>query len=134
MRNATIITRWVVRLAGLIQIIVGVALWTGHALGLVNFHMAIGGIFVLALLVLAVLALAARAGWGFAVFAILWGVLVLAFGMTQTRLLIGSAHWVVRLLHLLVGLAAMGIGDRLAERVLRTLAGRAGAADTVRAA
>jgi hypothetical protein len=29
----------------------------------------------------------------------------------------GSAHWVIRLLHLLVGLAAMGLGERLGERI-----------------
>jgi len=38
---------------------------------------------------------------------------VLAFGMTQQGILIGSLHWVVRVLHLAVGLAALPVAERL---------------------
>jgi hypothetical protein len=37
--------------------------------------------------------------------------------MTQRGLMVGSAHWVIQVLHLLVGLIAMGIGDNLARRI-----------------
>jgi hypothetical protein len=36
--------------------------------------------------------------------------------------MVGSAHWVIQVLHLLVGLIAMGIGDNLARRIKGTTA------------
>ena len=42
---------------------------------------------------------------------------VLWFGMAQTTLLVGSAHWAVRLAHLLVGLATMGLSESLLKAV-----------------
>jgi len=38
---------------------------------------------------------------------------VLALGMTQQRILIGDLHWIIRVLHLVVGIAAMPIAERL---------------------
>lgn len=38
-------------------------------------------------------------------------------GMSQTRLLPGDAHWVIRVLHLLVGIVAMSLGQGLASRI-----------------
>ena len=39
--------------------------------------------------------------------------------MTQTQLLPGSWHWVIQVLHLLLGLGAMGQGEGLAARIKR---------------
>ena len=99
------------RFAMAVQIILGIGFWTGHWSGLVNVHMAVGLLFVLALWVIAVQALTRAKG--LAAFALLWGVVIVAFGMTQQRLLIGDLHWIVRVLHLAVGLAAMSIAERL---------------------
>ncbi len=38
-------------------------------------------------------------------------------GLTQNQLLPGSWHWVIQLVHLLVGLGAMGQGEGLARRI-----------------
>ncbi|MCL4301796.1 MAG: hypothetical protein KJ077_39240 [Anaerolineae bacterium] len=38
-----------------------------------------------------------------------------ALGLTQAQLWPGAFHWVIQLIHLVVGLAAMGLGDRLAQ-------------------
>jgi len=56
-------------------------------------------------------------GAGLVALAVLWGIIVLALGMTQTRLMPGSAHWVIRVLHLLVGLFAIRLGEVLAQRI-----------------
>ncbi len=101
------------RLAIAVQIVVGIAMWTGHWLGAVGLHMAVGGIFVLLLWILAVMALVGRRAVGLAVVAILWGVVLAAFGMAQRGIMIGDAHWVVRVIHLLIGLAAMPLAERL---------------------
>jgi hypothetical protein len=36
--------------------------------------------------------------------------------MTQAQLLPGSFHWIIQVLHLLVGIVALGLADSLARR------------------
>lgn len=134
MRLATTIARWVVRLAGIVLILLGITFWTGHALALVPLHMALGALLVLALFTLAVLALVAGARRPLAGVALVWGVIVLALGMAQTHLVPGPAHWTIRVLHLLVGLAAMALAERLAEAMLGSRGGRRAAGASERAA
>jgi hypothetical protein len=37
--------------------------------------------------------------------------------LNQARLLPGDFHWIIQVLHLLVGLAAIGLGEDLAGRI-----------------
>lgn len=120
MKGATAIAQWIARLSGLTLIVLGICFWLGRLLGLVPVHMLIGLVFVLALWVLAGLAMRAGIGMAPAIGAIVWGIVVLALGMTQRSLLPGSMHWIVRALHLVVGLVAMGTAERLAERIKST--------------
>jgi hypothetical protein len=101
------------RAAMAVQVILGIAFWTGHWKNLVNAHMAIGALFVLALWVIAGIAAARRRPGGLVVLGFVWGVVVLALGMTQQRILIGDLHWIIRVLHLVVGIVAMPIAERL---------------------
>jgi hypothetical protein len=101
--------------AGL-QVVVGLGFWTGHWYQLVGMHRAIGMTYVLLLWVIALIALAQRRSIKLALFAIVWGLVVAALGFTQQRLLIGDLHWIVRVLHLAIALAAMPIAERLARR------------------
>jgi hypothetical protein len=48
-----------------------------------------------------------------------WGIVVPAFGIVHPRLLPGPAHWVIRALHLLIGVIAMVIAAKLAEFIRR---------------
>jgi hypothetical protein len=120
MNSATAATLMLVRLTGLILIVLGASFWTGHALAMIPTHKQLGYLFVLSLWTLA--ALAARAGVapGFAALVVVWGLAVAALGMTQDRLLIGDAHWVIKVLHLLIGLGALGVAEGLAARIKRT--------------
>ena len=102
------------RAAAAVQVILGIGFWTGNWAGLVNVHMLIGVLFVLALWGLAVIALSHRHAAGLALFAIVWGIVVAGFGMTQRGMLVGDLHWVIRVLHLVIALAAMPIAERLA--------------------
>ncbi|MDQ2997149.1 MAG: hypothetical protein M3R61_08860, partial [Chloroflexota bacterium] len=76
---------------------------------------------VLVLVLWAQAILAARSGTslGLIALAISWGVVVVALGMMQSRLLPGDAHWVIKVLHLLVGIGAVGIAERLAGSIKR---------------
>ena len=108
------------RLAMLIQIVVGIGLWTGHLYSLVDVHQTIGMLFVLALWVIAVIAMVQRRGIGLSLFAIAWGVLVAGFGFAQHGILPGDFHWVIRVLHLAIGMASMPIAERLAPSPVRS--------------
>lgn len=101
------------RAAIAVQLVLGIGFWTGRWYGLVNVHMAIGVLFVLALWVIAARAISRQKG--LAAFAIVWGLVVAALGMTQQQILVGDLHWVIRVLHLAIGIATMPIAERLAQ-------------------
>jgi hypothetical protein len=119
MRKTALVTRWVIRLAGLTQIIMGLAFWSGRALSLIPVHMIIGLLVAIGLCVVAVLASRTGARPAVVLFAIGLGLVLPAFGVVHVGMLPGSWHWVIRLMHLGLGLAALGLADRLAEHVLQ---------------
>jgi hypothetical protein len=111
------VARWSIRLTGPAQIVLGVAFWVGRAVQLRPVHMLIGMVFDLAFLTFVVLA--ARVGVRPVVVAggIALAVVIPLFGVVQTRILVGPAHWVVRAAHLLLGLIAMVVANRLGRFV-----------------
>ena len=102
------------RAAAAVQLILGIGFWTGNWAGLMNIHMLIGVLYVLALWSLAGMALSQRRAAGLAVFALVWGVVIAGLGMTQRGIMAGDLHWVIRVLHLVISLAAMPMAERLA--------------------
>jgi len=123
MKTATTAARMLIRITGVLLILLGLAFWAGRAINLVPLHMLLGLILVLSLWTLAGIGFRARVGAGLAVFAVVWGLVVLWLGMAQRTMLPGSSHWVIQVLHLLLGLGAMGLGESLAGKI-----GRAGVA------
>jgi hypothetical protein len=119
MMMLTNIAIWAVRLTGPTQVVLGLLFWTGRALTLLPLHMLIGMVFVLAILVLA--GVAARAGLrrALVLLTVALGLVIPLFGITQSRVLPGPAHWVVKLAHLLIGIAAMFVATRL-DRFIRS--------------
>ena len=117
MRTAATVAQMLVRLCGLGLIVLGILFWTGNALTLLPVHILLGLVLVLSLWTLAFIAARFGAPIGFVVVAFLWGLLVPVFGLTQTRLLTGDAHWVIQVLHLLVGLVAIGQAEGLGRRI-----------------
>ena len=118
------ITMLIIRITGIFQVLLGIVFWTGNALPLIPLHMLVGSLFVISLLVLGIRAGVKGAGAGPAALAMGWGALVLAFGMVQAQILPGPYHGIIRTLHLLVGIAAMGLADRLSRRMKGTKPGR----------
>src|SRR5690349_19641251 len=114
MRTAIAIARWLAGIAGAVQIVLGVRFWIGIGRNLVPVHMLIGLVFVLALWTLSILAAIVGVGRGLVALALGWGLIIPVLGVTQTRLLPGSAHWVIQALHLLVGIAGMWMAAELA--------------------
>src|SRR5262249_20583720 len=120
MKTAATIFQILIRLTGLTAIVLGLLFWSGNALTLIPIHMLVGIVLVLSLWALAGLAAWAGVSRGLVALAIVWGLVVPILGLTQTQLLPNSAHWVIRVIHLLVGMGAMGLGERLAGQVKRS--------------
>jgi hypothetical protein len=112
--------RILMRLSITVLLVLGILFWTGHAYELVQLHMAFGLIFVLGLWTLAALGLNRGMPAGVAVAAGVLGLAVLGLGMTQARLLPGSMHWLVQVVHLLLGLGTMGFAEKIAKRLATT--------------
>jgi hypothetical protein len=110
--------QWLIRLLAVVQLILGGLFWTGNALSLVQVHMFSGLLLVLALWVQAALAARAGIGFGLPVGALVLGLVVVYLGMTQDSLLPGDLHWLIKVLHLIIGLGAVGMAESLARRAL----------------
>jgi hypothetical protein len=117
MTTASTVVRVLMRACAVVLLLLGVLFWTGNATGLVPLHQFTGFVLVLALWTQAGLAYRAGVSRGLVALAAVWGLVVPVLGLAQTALLPGSAHWVIRVLHLLVGLVAVGLGEALATRV-----------------
>jgi hypothetical protein len=118
MRITTSVSLWIVRLAGVVQLVLGILIWIGRGSALVPLHMVAGSLLVLALWTIAALALALRVHRGLAVFVLLWGLALPAFGAQQAAILIGSMHWIIRVIHLLMGAIAIGLAVMLGRATL----------------
>lgn len=114
----------VIRLLVVVMLILGIIIWTGNADVLINIHMLIGILTVLCLWVFAVLFARAPGGnWGLAIGAIVLGIVVALVGSMQQQWLVGSAHWVIQVIHLLLGLSIIGIAEAMGGRVRRQARG-----------
>jgi hypothetical protein len=111
-----------IRVLGVIQLVLGILFWTGNALGLVDLHQFIGILLVLALWTQAALAHRAGVPGGLVAGAAIYGLIVPIVGLTQRELLPGSAHWVIQVIHLLLGIGLIGLAENLATRAKARLA------------
>jgi len=114
------VAQMTVRVSGIVLLVLGVIFWTGNLDSLHLVHILLGLLLVLGLWTLAVLAARARAGIGLAVLGFAWGVIATVLGLTQVNLLTGGWHWVIQVIHLLVGVGAIGIAEVLAVRIKRS--------------
>jgi hypothetical protein len=117
MRRTTTIVLMLGRLLGALALAMGITFSTGHAGALIPLHMLAGVLFVLCLWIVAVLSLIGGSRRGLAAFSILWGFVVPALGVGQYQLLPGPHHWVISVLHALVGIAALALAEMLAKGI-----------------
>lgn len=111
--------RIVMRACAAVLVVLGILFWTGHELALVPAHAAVGLLFVVAMWAIAIAGAAKGAPRSLTVLTVVWGFVVFWLGMHQATILPTSAHWIVEVLHLLVGLAGVGIAERVAGSALR---------------
>lgn len=124
MKTVATILQILVRIIGPIQIVLGVLFWTGNADALIPLHMLLGITLVLLLWILAVLGAIAKVSPAIVTLALVWGLIVPILGIAQLQLLPGSTHWIIQVVHLLVGLVAIGLADTLARQIKSLLSRR----------
>jgi hypothetical protein len=107
----------VLTLAGSLALISGLLFWTGTAVNLITLHMLLGFLAVGALWVIGLAQAFSRGGsWVVALCTLIVGAAMIVISMMQSSLMIGQFHWVVQLIHLVLGLLTIGIGHMAAAR------------------
>jgi hypothetical protein len=122
MRSTVTAIQMGIRAVGVVQLILGLAFWTGNLLGLVDLHQLLGILLVLGLWTQAALAHRAGVPVGLVAGAAVLGLVVAVVGLTQRELLSGSAHVVIEVVHLLLGLGLLALAESLAVRAKARLA------------
>jgi hypothetical protein len=111
------ITAIILRISALLALVLGMLFWIGYAQILVDAHMLLGLLVALSLWVLAVtLAITGEGNWWLVGGALVLAGTMLIFGLIQERLLPGAFHWVIQVIHLLLGLSALGLGEIITRR------------------
>lgn len=111
--------RWIVRLAGVAALVLGLLLWFDYPGSLLRPHMILGAITAISLALIALLASAAGVGILTTLTGFIWAALTLVVGYNQNALLIGSNHWIIEAAHLILGVGAIGLGETLVARMGR---------------
>lgn len=112
------------RLLIALQVILGLAIWFG-IISVTQIHIALGSLFVLDVWIIAAIALFALPRRGLPLIAMVMGGIVMWLGVAQRTMLLGDLHWAVRVVHLLIGLATMGLVEPLVKAVKQHEASKA---------
>lgn len=107
------------RVSGVLALTLGIIFWTGNYQELQPLHMGLGIVVVLSLWWLALLFARAGRGAGPSVIAFIVGLVVVAVGITQDKILPTEQHWIIKVTHLLLGVLAIGLGEMLGARLQR---------------
>ena len=81
-----------------------------------SIHEGFGTIGVLGLLILGTVAFFTKGSRLLGAGSMIYAFLVPAFGLTQTLILVDALHWVIQAAHLLVGIGAMVLAQRIEKR------------------
>ena len=113
------VSQMLVRITGVLLLILGLLIWVEGMRNLVMPHTWLGLVLVISLWVLAATAARLGAPVGLAAGLAVVALIVVVLGMTQNSLLPGPLHWIIQVLHLLIGMAAVGMAEALSGRLRR---------------
>jgi hypothetical protein len=115
--KSTSILQMVIRVIGLLQLILGIAVWTGNADFLIMFHILLGSVLTVALWVLAYQASRAGVSQWLVILAVVWALVLPIWGLAQEHILPEAYNWIAQVLHLLSGVGAVGLAEILAGQM-----------------
>ena len=106
----------VLRVTVLFNLITGIIFWTGNADPLQIVHILAGILAVLSLWTLGILQGMRGGSFGLALGTFVVGFLLALVGLFQKNWLPepSANHWIIQVIHLILGLAAIGLGERVA--------------------
>jgi hypothetical protein len=109
----------IVGITGLCALVLGLFIWIAN-IDLTDIHMLFGLLVTLGLLVMSIIALTAPGLriWGSV--GIVYAIILLLFGVSQSSILVGNLHWLIQTLHTLIGIGAIVLTVTLGVRY-RTL-------------
>lgn len=115
------VAQWIVRITGVLLLILGLLLWTRDVpASLIPVHMLLGVVMILALWLLAATASTQGVPIGMSVGVAILGLITLIVGGTQRDLLPDpGTHWIIQVIHLLLGMATVGSAEMLGGRLRR---------------
>lgn len=113
------------RVVFLINLVLGIVFWTGNEpSGLVLIHMLLGILFVALLWVVGTMAALRTGSIGLQVSTFLDGLIIAIVGLSQREMLLGPAHVVVQIIHLLLAITGIGLAEMANARVRRKAAAK----------
>jgi hypothetical protein len=122
---------WLIRVLGVLVLILGLVVWVQNAPPntnpLTQPHMGLGLLMALSIWVFAATSVSAGASVGTAVGFALLGLIMVLFGGAQDNVLPepNPTHVVIKAVHLLIGLAAMGVAEWMYGGIRRIRLARA---------
>ena len=119
MKIATIVIQNAARILGVILLVLGFMFWSGHNFDLKPVHMRLGEILVSLLWIIAAMGLRAGVKPGLVLGAMFYGLIVVAFAFRMGTFLPGGAHEVIRIVHFLFGLGAIGLVEMIGAKIKR---------------
>jgi hypothetical protein len=81
--------------------------------------MTLGLVVVLALALIAISGFSARIPRALPVIGLIWAAGTLYVGIAQLQLMIGDAHWIIEVVHALLGIGAIGLAEAIGGRLAR---------------
>ena len=115
----------IVRIGVLIELALGILFWTGNADSLQIVHIVIGILVVLSLWTLGIAQGLQGGSFGLALATFVVGFLLALVGLFQKQWLVGSNHWIIQVIHILLGLSAIGLAEMINVRYRRMIANKA---------
>nr|BBH85359.1 hypothetical protein KTC_01100 [Thermosporothrix sp. COM3] len=112
------ILKWVGPLSGVGAITLGLLHWFFH-ISFLELHMLFGFLVTLSLLLSGIIALLTRGIRVLGAIALVFVLIVPVFGLTQMLIFIGDFHWLIQIAHLLVGVAAVQIIEKICKHALQ---------------
>ena len=111
----------IVRVGVLIELALGILFWTGNADSLQIVHIVIGILVVLSLWTLGIAQGLQGGSFGLALATFVVGFLLALIGLFQKQWLVDN-HWIIQVIHLLLGLSAIGLAEMISGRYRRMTA------------
>jgi hypothetical protein len=114
----------VLRVTVLANLILGIIFWTGNADNLQLLHIILGLLAVISLFTIGIAQGLRGGSFGLALATFVLGFLLALVGLFQKSWLPepNPNHWIIQVIHLLLGLGAIGLGEMIGGRYRRMTA------------